>query len=636
MTKTARAGLARDAGLLAILAAPSARAEGPAEEFVPLDSIAVTGEKTARDRTETASWVAARGAEEIRTGNPGKGDVRAFVEGAPNVIDTDEVSAPTNLDGHRLSCNEFYFGATSPWDVESVEVFRGPQTTSQGANAIAGAIIVNTKDPGFDAGGAYRPELGDYGQRRASAAHGGEIRGDFAGRIAVDHSQRDAFIDHVGTTFIQNEIGQDFTHFNARGKLRWEPSRIAGLRALPTCSRSRMTRPGLAGAAAPYAGLESITTHMPGRRRSVDTGVLGIDRETAEGTRLKTSFEVSADDVDRRVGRAGAGDAAIGQLADSNESQANFGGNADALSGLIGFRLARSAADEALDQGGLSTFDDETLNLGLYGEISRRPAERRLLTGGLRLQHDRIERSGDVSPFFANYDLDYEGEFTEPPPKLSLSFEATQGWTIGGRGLARVQPGRAAGESALRLGQPVLLGLFQRPAEHHPDHRRRDLHPHHQRGRSAGLRAGGLRRLAPIPSLTPKAGAGLLSTEFTRFDDAADCEGDAFARAPGCTPGIGASWQATDRITLGASARFVDGRCSDAANTAAHETDGYTPAALGASYRLTVNAAVYAYANNAFDERTPIMLRAARGDTVFAVGSMTAPRMVGIGLRGEF
>lgn len=37
-----------------------------------------------------------------------------------------------------------------------------------------------------------------------------------------------------------------------------------------------------------------------------------------------------------------------------------------------------------------------------------------------------------------------------------------------------------------------------------------------------------------------------------------------------------------------------------------------------------------------FDNRTPTLLEAARGTVAFTQGSMTAPRMVGIGLRGEF
>jgi outer membrane receptor protein involved in Fe transport len=73
--------------------------------------------------------------------------------------------ATINLDGHYLNYNEMYFGAPSVWDVDSIEVYRGPQTTSQGANAIAGAIVVKTKDPTFTPRRPTRP-------RSAATTHG--------------------------------------------------------------------------------------------------------------------------------------------------------------------------------------------------------------------------------------------------------------------------------------------------------------------------------------------------------------------------------------------------------------------------------------------------------------------------------
>ncbi len=50
-------------------------------------------------------------------------------------------------DGRRDTYNEFVFGAAPVWDVNRVEVFRSPQTTTQGQNSIAGAIFVYSNDP---------------------------------------------------------------------------------------------------------------------------------------------------------------------------------------------------------------------------------------------------------------------------------------------------------------------------------------------------------------------------------------------------------------------------------------------------------------------------------------------------------
>ena len=45
-------------------------------------------------------------------------------------------------------------GDSGIWDVQQIEVFRGPQSTLVGRNAIGGMIFVKTKDPTFDWEGA--------------------------------------------------------------------------------------------------------------------------------------------------------------------------------------------------------------------------------------------------------------------------------------------------------------------------------------------------------------------------------------------------------------------------------------------------------------------------------------------------
>jgi len=92
----------------------------------------------------------------------------------------------------------------------------------------------------------------------------------------------------------------------------------------------------------------------------------------------------------------------------------------------------------------------------------------------------------------------------------------------------------------------------------------------------------------------------------------------------------------TDRFSLGGQARYTDGYYSNTANTPAYEVDNYTLVDIHASYKLRDNLEVYGYVNNVFDERTPTLLEAARGTVVFTQGSMTSPRMFGIGIRGTF
>jgi outer membrane receptor protein involved in Fe transport len=65
-------------------------------------------------------------------------------------------TAQIYLDGMPQSSQAVRFGSRGLWDVESVEVFRGPQSTVTGRNALAGAVHLRTRDPEFTWGAAGR------------------------------------------------------------------------------------------------------------------------------------------------------------------------------------------------------------------------------------------------------------------------------------------------------------------------------------------------------------------------------------------------------------------------------------------------------------------------------------------------
>ncbi|MCD7109411.1 TonB-dependent receptor [Rhizobium sp. DKSPLA3] len=54
------------------------------------------------------------------------------------------------IDGILQTRYNSRFGARNLWDVEQVEVYRGPQSTLSGRAAMTGAIYIKSKDPTFD------------------------------------------------------------------------------------------------------------------------------------------------------------------------------------------------------------------------------------------------------------------------------------------------------------------------------------------------------------------------------------------------------------------------------------------------------------------------------------------------------
>ena len=695
MPNTERGRLARGASLLSIIAALAAAQPALAQEAsVDLGTIYLTGEKQQRDLKDTASSVTLITAEELDREKPGKDDVKTVLQGTPNVVYTDSVSTPVirgqnaegphtgataffagtmpratiNVDGHYLSYNELYFGGSATWDVSSIEVFRGPQTTSQGANAIGGAIIVNTKDPSWEPEGAYRLEFGNYNQRRASFAWSGPINDQLAARVALDYSSRDTFIDYVSPAFEQNDIGQDFSNLTGRIKLLWQPADIDGLTVKLTYSRSDVIRPSAEGAAQDpaFSDLRSTTIWMPGWDQVTDTAVLDVDYDFGNGLILTKKFEASTADVERRVGRPTMGDADVERDNYSNETRLTYGTPEDVISGVAGLYVAYADQDEWLNQGGESTFHDRKNQLGVYGEMSWRFAGQWTVTGGLRYQRDHLRRTGDVSPLFANSDVDYDEVFEEVLPKLTLSYEATPDWTFGAMVSKGYNPGGISLDfldthdwTKYREETVVNYELFTRAtlldermflsgnlfymdyknAQHSITQENAAGINQTQTLNAEKSHAYGLEvamDYRPVDSLTLRASAGFLKTKIDEMSAATQWEGNEFARSPGKTFTLGANWDATDRITVGGQVRFIDGYYSNTANTPAYEVDNYTLVDIHASYKLRDNLEVYGYVNNLFDERSPTLLEAARGTVLFTQGSMTAPRMVGIGIRGTF
>ncbi|MGV2020521.1 TonB-dependent receptor [Agrobacterium sp. 22-223-1] len=659
-----------------------------------LKPIVVTGEKVARDMKNTASSVSVISGDKIKKEKTGDPTVSEAIKDIPNVVYTDNVSAPIirgldtqgpntgataffagtvpratiNVDGHYLGYNEFIYGATSIWDVESIEVFRGPQTTSQGANAIAGAIIVNTKDPTFTPEASYQAEIGNYHQKRASFALSGPLVEDqLAARLAVDYSGRDTFIDYINSAFAHEGTDQDFKEFNARFKLLWEPPEIPGLTTKLTYSYNAANRPSQEAASRPFEDLNHVTTTMPSWSQNTHTGILDINYDFENGVKLFNQTQFSASDARRRVGVVNNGDADIDQTNTSHETRVTFGDQEDVLSGVAGIYYAHTQADELLRLTGrynnsLSTFDDTKDNLGIFSELSYRLTDQWTLTGGLRYQQDRIQRTG--RSVYSAQAVDFDETFSELLPKATLAYAVNDDWTVGGM----ISRGYNPGGVSLNISSGKWMTFEEEKIWNYELFTRASLLDDRlvlnsnlfymdytnaqfnipvvissgvtqsytinaQKAHAYGLEVGADYQV--LDNLTLKASAGLLKTEIDEIASNTSYAGNEFAKSPGYMFSIGASWDVTDKFTVSGQVRHIDGYYSDTANTATYAIDPYTIADVRASYKFQDELEFYAYVKNVFDERAPTYMQQNRGIGGIEA-SMTEPRMFGVGIRGTF
>ncbi len=656
---------------------------------IVFEPIIVTGEKLERELKDTASSVSIKTAKEIDKEKTGSASVAEVLNDVPNVIYTDSVGAPIirgqdtqgpnngqnvfwggtvpratiNLDGHYLNYNEMFFGATSVWDIDSIEVFRGPQTTSQGANAIAGAIIVNTKDPTFTPEAAYQTEVGSYDAKRSSVAVSGPLMGnELAGRLAVDYSARDTFIDYDNPKFQPGKTDQNFRAVTARAKLLWVPESLPGLEAKYTFSHNDSNRPTQEAASAPFHKLDHDTTTMPNWEQDTNTSVLDVSYDFDNGIKLFNQAQYSLSNVQRVTGVAGEGDADIKQKNASNESRITFGDALDTLSGMGGIYYAHTKTDEILNLRGLSAFDDTKENLGIFGELNYRLSDRWTLSTGLRFQQDHIERQGNS--VLAPTALDYEKTFSALLPKVSLAYAATPDWTVGALISRGYNPGGVSLNLTTRqwayfkeesiwnyelfsranlLDDRLILSsnLFYMDFKDAQYNIPVVISPgvaqsytiNAEKAHAYGLELSADYRV--LDNLTLKASAGALRTRIDKISSNADYQANEFARSPGYTLSFGPSWDITDKLNLNVQVRHLDGYYSDTANTSSYSVKPYTLTDARMSYQFNKQVQLYGYVKNVFDDRSPTYMQQNRG-IGGTEASMTLPRMVGVGVKGTF
>ena len=83
------------------------------------------------------------------------------------------------------------------FDVERVEVLRGPQGTLYGKNSVGGLVHVITKKPTEEVEGFFETSVGDYNSYTAEGALSGPLSDKFSARVAFHADQRDGYTEDV-------------------------------------------------------------------------------------------------------------------------------------------------------------------------------------------------------------------------------------------------------------------------------------------------------------------------------------------------------------------------------------------------------------------------------------------------------
>lgn len=661
-----------------------------------LGTLVLRGERVERDVFNTASSVEAFDGEAIDA-NPQDNDLESVFDNAANITTGTGNQAPTirginsageisggalgtlagalprasfTVDGRNLTANETIYGTTSVFDTEVVEVFRGPQTTSQGANAIAGAINVRTRNPVFEQEFAARGEVAEDDGRAFSLMANTPLSDSFAARFVYDYEKQDLFFDLVpdGVAIREAEERRQET---ARLKLLWEPVDLPQLSTQLTLSYSEFHAPQNQSLTAPFDDLESDTNGFPPPAFIGDTRALihDISYDFENGFSVRNQFQYSDADSLRTNGTGGLGDFPQNIRDRSNETILTYDPAGGSLTGILGFYVRET--EETSPGSELFDLDGERTGRGIFGEFTQRFQNGFDVTAGLRYQENDQRRIG--SSFFSPTPLlDVDAKFRAWLPRLAVGYDYTENTRFAFQVSRGYNPGGGAVilttlegyefdeefvtnyELSVRHrsadGRLFLTGnLFYSDYEDYQLFVDRQVPPapplfSTQAGRVFNVddvKTFGFEGTAAYQlndDLVVNGSLGLLNTDvgalgqevadFTGGDNVSDNE---LPFAPSLTLGIGADYQITPRFNIGGQVNYTGDYFSTINNEAGTKVGDFAIVDIRASYLIDDGIEFYGYVNNLFDTLEETSVSA---DGRF--GSITPPREIGLGIRATF
>ncbi len=115
------------------------------------------------------------------------------------------------------------------FDLDRVEVLRGPQGTLFGKNTTAGAVTITSAAPTFTPEGSAEVSIGNYGYYQFRGAVSGPLVDDkVAGRFSAYDTSRDGFIRNVAN----GKQLQDYSDAGARAQLLFTPNDALSIRVI--------------------------------------------------------------------------------------------------------------------------------------------------------------------------------------------------------------------------------------------------------------------------------------------------------------------------------------------------------------------------------------------------------------------
>ncbi|HRF07084.1 MAG TPA: TonB-dependent receptor [Xanthobacteraceae bacterium] len=568
------------------------------------------------------------------------------------------------VDGAMQNAEAVRRGVRSIWDVEQVEILRGPQSTLQGKNAAAGAVLVKTKDPTFSWQAMAEITAGTHDLFSTGIMLSGPlIPNELAFRVAgqIYRAENDIrYTDPANTRLGEDRFG------NIRGKILWTPSSIPGLRALFTVAHTD-DRPSTNTVTGPdyFARVYTmglINTSVDFRTTKTNNYISDISYALTGALKIRsiTAYAATDTEVSTAPGNIAyiRGDDRRGSdfTQDFRLELENSGNGFSGVAGLF-YGDFTTKFNSLVTYAGPLVYQDfagryNTKSLAVYADIRYRLDRWVFIAGGRALRDDIKSRAmGSYFNGAIPFDDSTNASFDAFLPKAGVTFDLTSNQTIG-----------FTYQEGYRSGFNDVSNAFGFPQQYSvkPEYLKAYEFSYRSKWMADRLQVNanvfyydyrdqqvayepGLPGLAIITNankshlygaefetrflaterLTVYASLGLL---WTKFDDVfvpppggGNVSGNQFTESPSYTINVGGMYKDPSGFFIGANSRFIDGYFSYGAldNDPLRYVDSaiIVDARLGWEFK---SSTLTVFAKNLFDER--YLTYIANGGTQAGVG----------------
>lgn len=645
---------------------------------VELDTIVVSGEKQDKSLKDTTSSVSV--VEEAQLKNTRYQTVRDSVAEVPNVVTTSGavpsirgvsgnggaggfagVSGGANgrvmtlVDGVAQPFLAEFTDEFGLWDVSQIEVYRGPQSTSNGQNSIGGSIFVKTNDPTFDWEGAARLAFRDQKHYwdKSVMLSGPIIKDKLAFRVTgqfMDGKTNSARNDDI--TYSLSDVESK----NGRLKLLWLPSDNTDI----LFSYGKNKNEGDIGRHYYHLDEPYDYQRVIERDTTTDTesGSIKVGHQISESTSVDVILSY-LDHTYRFVDTPSVGNL---QYADLNEKRRNidvkfnFGQKSDPINGFVGIDYLNRTQNVNSEGAYIYFGDDDRDAKAIYGELNYGLGYGFTIFTGLRYQHEKQDRVFSYPAFSAN-DIQLKIDNKILLPKLGVQYDLNPQTRLA----LSYRKGYNSPGGALNVTQSIYYTFDEETVDTYEFSTYSDLfnrklnvrtnlfynnYTDYQGMTSTRVISNMDKAVTyglevettayPTDDLTVNLNVGLLRSEIkdggTNFSS---LEGNELNDAPRFTANLRTQYQLTESLNVGGNIHYVGDYYNDVNNSDTRKAGNYTLVNLTANYKHGPWL-FSAFVNNLTDKEALRAREPVGRSYPFGFADVVQPRTVGLAATYNF